>query len=273
MELLQVFQHSWLAVPEDGYAMCQHPVNVVLTYLGGIHIAFQPFFLNWALMGLQRRHNLRDRIESDLIQKLQFLGAIWILAEVLTPFIWPELAPPATKECPDHNWMQDGYDHTLDFTTPNQPGFACTYLSPTTNGHLAWVFPQMPGSYYSPGSSIHFFLMFACHLVLFRTRPLVAIVTFFGFLTGPVLAAWLTPSVNEQGAVWCFNACIQMTLIVLVFRKWGVPEELPPSRIVHEGKQGEPTLVYVRATSSNLKNESERTLLSTDHESDSCHSD
>ena len=264
MELLQVFQHSYLAVPEDDYEMCKEPINIILAYFGGIHIAFQPFFLNWALLGLYRRWNLQDRIEADLLQKLQLLGGCWLVVGCQIPlhyayFFDTVISPPSTPDCPNYNWMRDGYDHPLDYTTPNAPGYACTYQSPSTNGHLAWVLPQLPTSYYMPGSGIHCFLMF-CHMVLFRRRPLVAFVTFVGFLTGPMLAAWLTPSVNEQGAVWCFNACIQMSLVAAVFRYSRVYEQGPPKQIVHHGKQGETTLVYVRVPPNGNKEDEQRLL-------------
>lgn len=38
MELLQMVQYWYIAEPEDGYAMCQHPVNRFLTFLGVAHI-------------------------------------------------------------------------------------------------------------------------------------------------------------------------------------------------------------------------------------------
>lgn len=275
MELLQVFQHIWVATPQDNYAMCSNSMNQTLTELGGIHIAFQPYFLNYVLHGLFRRNNLRDRIESDLIQKIQFLGGLWM---VCAASYWGQLGSPSTKECPNYNWMREGYDDELDFITPNIPGEPCTYISPTKNGHLAWVIPMYYSTYYSPTSSIHCFLMFFCHWALYKSRPIIGFITCCGFLSGPLLAKWLTPSVNEQGAVWCFHSVIQMILVVITYRKLGIANELPPNHIIHKGKQGEEPLIYIRSNkkddnkmllSSNLSDtEEEETTTTDDQDSD-----
>jgi len=38
MELLQTVQYFWIAEPDDGYAMCENPVNQFLTVVGMAHI-------------------------------------------------------------------------------------------------------------------------------------------------------------------------------------------------------------------------------------------
>jgi hypothetical protein len=65
-------------------------------------------------------------------------------------------------------------------------------------------------TYFMPGASLHFFLMFAPRLV--GANPLGAL---FGILLGPVLVMCLTKSLNEQPAVWCFFTMYYCTALSL----------------------------------------------------------
>ena len=62
MELLQAVQYSWIAEPEDGYAMCRNPVNQFLTVLGGIHVAFQPFFIGKKIRSSWQKKYIRQKV-------------------------------------------------------------------------------------------------------------------------------------------------------------------------------------------------------------------
>jgi len=74
----------------------------------------------------------------------------------------PWLAPPATQECPNYEWLVEGYDGSMgNFTTPNLPGHSCTFRSASSSGHLAWAVPSYQATYFVPGMFFHLFLMYA----------------------------------------------------------------------------------------------------------------
>jgi len=258
MEFLQCIQHSYLAVPDDNYSMCHNATNQALTWAGIFHICFQPVFVNFAIMGLYRQHSVRDRVETELIQNLCWLGGCWsILAYIWAAFLSENgLAPPATKDCPNYNWLREGYDEHLDFVTPNIPNNVCTYLSPTEEGHLAWVIPWYHLNYYTPSSSLHAFLMFAPYLLMARRRPVVAVLSVLLFLSGPVLSAFNTPSINEQAAIWCYGSVFQCIALVVTYRCLGVPtqESEHGKRMIVEGKLGEQNLVYTTTYAGSSSN-------------------
>lgn len=232
---------------------CSNPTNQVLTFLGGLHICFQPLFCNMALMGNFRRYNLRDRIESQVIQKLCLVGAIWMLSRYFCAILWPDnpdMAPVATESCPNYEWLASGYDPYMQFTTPNLPGHSCTYLSPSKEGHLAWALPMYQATYMVPGTSVHFFLMFAPYLLILR-RPVLPILAVLMCWAGPLTSLEVTPHLNEQPAIWCYYSIFEIVCLVFIFRWRRVHQEVIPARIVERGGVGEETLVYVLTTTNN----------------------
>lgn len=63
-------------------------------------------------------------------------------------------------------------------------------------------------TYFSPGVFVHSFMMFAPFLASPGLQPKA-----FGaflFLTGPALAAYITPDLNEQASIWCFFSIAQI---------------------------------------------------------------
>jgi len=246
MEMLQAVQHSWLAVPEDDYAMCKNPMNQFLTFLGGLHICYQPLFVNMVFSGHFRRTNVRDRIESDLIQKLCILGGTWIISRYFYAILWPDnpaLAPVATEACPNYEWVQTGYDPHMNFTTPNLPGHSCTYKSPSKEGHLAWAMPLYQVTYMVPSTSLHFFLMFAPYLWMTR-RPLLQFFAALLCLGGPLGHSQQTPHLNEQPAIWCFFSVFQCVGGVVLFRCFRVYQHEVPAKVVIPAGLGEEDLAY-----------------------------
>ena len=255
MELLQFFQYFVVARPEDGYAQCGNQTNQFLTGLGLLHICFQPYFALWVRGGIHRPHDLRKRYEYDLLEKLTLLGGCWIFARHLFAIFHPnnpDLRARPTVDCPNYEWLSDGYDPWLQHDPPNWPGHSCTYIPPSATEHLAWATPLYQATYFSPGTSVHFFLMFAPAFLMDPTRPWKVI---FGVLSGPGLAVFLTASLNEQAAIWCYFSVCQLVLwYVLTPTLKGC--EYFAKRIVYEGKWGEPTMEYelVEATTANKSN-------------------
>lgn len=246
MELLQAVQYSWLAEPEDGYAMCKNPVNQVLTVLGGVHVAFQPFFIDMMLTSFWRMNNIVDRIESDLIKKMSLFYAVWLISAYFRAIIWPDdpnRRPPYTEACPNYGeWMVEGFDYFINATTPNIPGHSCTYRPPTETGHLAWALPLFNPTYMNPASSMHFFIFFAPYLL--SRRPIVMRIALIGVLAGPVLAMKLTQSSNEAAAIWCFSSVLQVVFYAICSRMRGYHKEPAPVELLHEGEFGEKPLKY-----------------------------
>ena len=247
MELLQTVQYRYLAEPEDGYAMCSDPMNQFLTFLGYLHIWGQPIFCNYFFTGMPRQGNLKARIESDLIQRLCVMGALFGLVRYGLAAWWlpnPSLAATPSKECPNYEWVRAGYDGLLGFESPNLPGHSCTFRSASESGHLAWAVPLYQPTYFVPGAFLHAFLMFAPMFARSQNLFDVTIATIF-FVSGPVLAAYLTASLHEQASIWCFFSMFQCILgaLSVIFEK-SVP---PDQSISHPGSLGEEPLVYTLA--------------------------
>jgi hypothetical protein len=234
MELLQTVQYWFVAKPEDNYAMCQSPTNQFLTFLGLLHILFQPYFCNMAFCAPLRPGNLHIRYMNDMVLRLCLLFAGWMFGRYWWAVYWPDnpdMAARPSEACPNYEWIRDGYDSGIGWTTPNLPGHSCTFLANTETRHIAWAVPLYQATYFVPGVSIHAFLMFAPALAIFMHIPIAVVF----FLSGPLLAAWITPSMNEQASVWCYHSvfqCIAYTIIAFV-----TSEANPPAAetVDHQG--------------------------------------
>lgn len=249
MEMLQCFQHVWAAEENDNYAMCGNTINQLLTEIGGIHVVFQPLFNCMLMMSLYRRFDIQARIQADLIYNMCLLAGIWFsLSPIMDLLVREEefLATPATPESPNWDWLQEGYDGRLGKSTPNIPGYSCTYYAPTNTGHLAWVLPMHPGSYFWPGTSLHMFLMIAPYLAMGLRIPFFPMAAVALFFTGPILARTLTPSANEQAAIWCLYSIVQVVLFVFYVRHVKLYQQPVQNELVVPGGRGEETLTYVR---------------------------
>jgi len=249
MELLQTVQYMYLAVPEDDYAMCKSPINQYLTVAGFVHIIFQPYFCNMAVTATSRTRHVRYRFENDMISKLCLVFAVWCLVRYGLAIYSDEYYQRPTEDCPNYEWVRDGYDAHIRWSTPNLPGHSCTFESNTPTKHLGWALPLVPASYFLPGVSLHSFLMFVPSLVSKRH-------IFTGVMnvtTGPLLAAALTASLSEQASVWCFFSMFQCFFaFVAAFvssRKYGGKQE---EEVVHAGDLGEAPMVYVMKSSNGV---------------------
>jgi hypothetical protein len=108
-------------------------------------------------------------------------------------------------------------------------------------------------NYFFPGVSVHAFLMFAPALAIIRHIPLAVVF----FLSGPLLAAWITPSMSEEPSVWCYNTALQCVLYTII--AFTTSEAHPPAAetVDHQGSLfGELPLEYrlVVKKSSGAKN-------------------
>ena len=69
-------------------------------------------------------------------------------------------------------------------------------------------------SYFMPSAQIHAFRMFAPFLAMWEKRGMLIQGTFL-LLTGPVMAAAITPNLMEQASIWCFFSIMQARYIYI----------------------------------------------------------
>ncbi|PIZ70954.1 hypothetical protein COY07_05835 [Candidatus Peregrinibacteria bacterium CG_4_10_14_0_2_um_filter_43_11] len=185
MEALQAFTYPYIN-------MCDSPVNQVLTVLGFMHIAFQPFFINAVSL-----YFIPEKVKKKVAPFAYFfcfIGAIILLLK-LYPF---QLTG---------NWMSA-------CVMENEAICGTSLCSVSGSWHIAWGIPlnDMPKyiyslAYYTPA----FFIP-----LLYGSWRM----TTYHFLVGPFLAYFLTSNPNEWPAVWClFSAGLILAAIVTPLRK------------------------------------------------------
>lgn len=174
MELLQAFTYQYIDA-------CDMPINQVLTYLGYLHISFQPLFINMFAMHFIPK-KVRDKI-AWTVYGLSLLGTMIMLFKVY-PFEWAgscrigQEVMCASNLCSVHGiW------------------------------HIAWNLPINAMRWlYTFGYLLPVFLL---PLIYGSWR-----MTIYHALVGPVLAALLTNNLNEWPAVWCLFS-IGLLLVIM----------------------------------------------------------
>ena len=189
MELLQVFQYIWID-------QCDSIINKILTVVGFAHICLQPYFTH--LLSVSVVKSRRVLVQFQAVRKLCLIGGGLMFLRFLTH--WQQLTPP-TEACPSYEWLRGD---TL-----------CTYSG---RYHLAWSVPLNDPTYFTTGIGIHSFLMFAPFFVI--PRPMMWAQGLLLFFTGPVLAAIITPNLQEQASVWCFFSIAQLVFMLFAVRNY-----------------------------------------------------
>jgi hypothetical protein len=207
MELLQGFQYFWID-------QCQHPVNKILTLAGFIHICYQPYFTHIINSSLSRNPRILD--QYTVILRLCLVGGTMLFARY---FLAPWASNPTTSHYTD--WANltapEGHCRTQEWIRGEE---LCTYKG---KYHLAWSVPFYDVTYWWPSPAIHSFLMFAPFFVMKWNMVIQGI---FLWATGPYLASWITPNLQEQASIWCFFSICQIGIMLLVIREhlvivWG----------------------------------------------------
>ena len=175
MELLQGFTYWYID-------LCDNPSNQVLTLLGYLHIAFQPFFANMISMYFIPQ-NVQKRI-APWVYALCFMGALAMIVDVY-PFAWA-----------DHSEM-----HMLDSTR---------ICSVSGEWHIAWHIPVFDTSWDKFGfvKEPYMLLVFVLPLLYGSWR-----FTLYHILTGVVLSVMLTNDSHETAAVWCLLSIGLLTVV------------------------------------------------------------
>lgn len=175
MELLQAATYVYID-------QCDTPQNQLLTWLGYLHITFQPFFVNMVALYFIPEQ-VKRRI-GGIVYALCGLASLAMLLK-LYPFSWARTCIP-------------GYE-----------GF-CGQLVCSTSGdwHIAWQLPlngllsDYPDHLIPFRFGLHGFAYFAASFFLpflYGSWRFVAL----HLVVGPLLADILTRHPNEHAAVWC----------------------------------------------------------------------
>ncbi len=173
MEVLQAFTYSVIN-------QCGLPSNEVATLLGYLHIAFQPFFINYMGMYFIPRH-IREKIQV-YVYTLCFAAAILMIIRVY-PFSWAPLCEPGTilcgaNLCSVYGTWHIAWNIPLNNIFGNAPIYAL----------VALVLPILYGSWRAG---------------------------LYNMAVGPVAAYLLTSNPNEQPAIWCL---LSIGLLLLVMK-------------------------------------------------------
>ncbi len=184
MELLQAYTYTVID-------QCFNPRNQIATFLGYMHIAFQPFFVNAVSMHFIPRV-LRQRIAPS----------IYILCFVAATIFMMRIYP--------FNWASFCFDKSYQLLATNikfsMPFCGKQICSTSGDWHIAWAIPangsiEMANAY-----------VYAAFLLplLYGSWKLVT----YHVLTGPLLAFLTTNNMNEWAAVWCLYSIGLLLLLI-----------------------------------------------------------
>jgi len=179
MEIIQAASYLYL---ND----CSSPINQLLTFLGYIHITFQPFFINMITMYFIPK-KVRHKI-SGYVYALCFISAVLMLIKVY-PFNWAGACIPGAEALCGIN-----------------------LCSLSGNWHLAWNIPFNR----LPIGGIHMIAVFILPLIYGAWKP-----TFYSALFGPILASLLTNNINEVPIIWClFSVALLLAIFIKPIMNW-----------------------------------------------------
>lgn len=223
MELLQFVQYYYIATDVDPTAPtkeqltnspgCQLAQNQFLTFLGYLHVCYQPLFTHYLSCAFMKKEG--NVAQFQLIRRLCLVGGTILLARhllALYPHALEFAGIPASSPVLD---VDGGRLATEWLSGP----VLCTYQGLT---HLAWSIPLIPPSYYVPSMQLHSFLMFVPFFVLdcgnFVGNCLNVVGGLVLFVTGPVVADSFTSNKQEAASIWCFFSIMQICgLVGLMF--------------------------------------------------------
>jgi len=243
METLQFVQYIYIADDVDPVAptakalmaspKCQAAENQFLTFLGFLHICFQPIFAHYVAMGSGLMVNSERNLgQSFVIKRLCIVGGLWMLARGLLG-IYPDFFASIGLDNVFGNadYLAAGGDNGHLPREWISGGTLCTYMG---KFHLAWSVPLISPSYYVPSMNLHQFLMFIPFLVMDSGSKMANVYQYLCgaglFFSGPILGDYITGNKHEAASIWCFFSILQCvsgvvcnTVIMLKGRQWGLP--------------------------------------------------
>lgn len=216
MEFLQFVQY-FVVDTGDG-VQCKTFQNQFLTWVGYLHIAFQPWITHY-MVGCFNKHPVSQKV-NEFTLRLCFVGGLWFLSRNglwLLGFGDPEYNRSTATDPSSirlYDWIPD-----------NGMGM-CTIKGET---HIGWSIPVHQATYLVPSTSIHSFLMFAPFLCYGKKFPDPLYTTYglFLFLLGPLLSIFVIApeeyggltgnktALNEQAAIWCYISVLQVSCMAI----------------------------------------------------------
>jgi hypothetical protein len=184
MELLQAYTYTVID-------QCWNPNNQIATFLGYMHIAFQPFFVNAVALHFIPQP-VAKRIAA-LVYLLCFAAAVIFMLR-----IYPFSGSLFCFEKTYHLILSN-----LNFTMP-----FCGETICSTSGewHIAWAIPAN-GSIAMANAYVYAAFLLP---LLYGSWKLVL----YHFISGPLLAFLTTNNMNEWAAVWCLYSIGLLLLLI-----------------------------------------------------------
>ena len=185
MELLQAYTYT--VIDE-----CFDRRNKIATFLGYMHIAFQPFFYNAVAMYFIPQR-MRHRI-APLVYVLCSAAAVVFMVRIY-PFDWGNF-------CFDQSYellFADGIKFSMPF---------CGEQICSTSGdwHIAWAIPANGSGVMA---SAYAYAAFMLPLIYGSWK-----IVLYHILTGPLLSYLTTTNMNEWAAVWCLYSIGLLLLLI-----------------------------------------------------------
>jgi uncharacterized protein DUF5765 len=192
MELLQAYTYTVID-------QCMNPQNQIATFLGYMHISFQPFFFNAVALYFIPQQ-LRRRI-APLVYTLCAIAAIVFMLRIY-PLNWSSF-------CFDQKYRMP-FLTNLDVKMPFCGKQIC---STSGDWHIAWAIPANGSIAMANAYGYAAFLL----PVFYGSWRIV----FYNALSGPLLAFITTNNMNEWAAVWClYSVGLMLLLIATPIRRY-----------------------------------------------------
>jgi len=186
---------------------CQSTSNKFLTFLGYVHIAFQPCFNTYVSGGPRIAYDKQYQV----VLRIQIIGALLFISRYL--LTWVDFG--AIGLDPNYGFNPEAWEKSVEWL--NGPAL-CTYKGIY---HLAWSIPVVPVSYYMCSVSLHFVLFFVPDLAIdngCRMENWFRYIRTLGtMISGPLLADWITGNKHEAASIWCFFSVTQVVTFVFYF--------------------------------------------------------
>jgi len=182
MELLQAV--SYTVVDQ-----CGTPLNDSMTFLGYLHVTFQPFFINAVSLFFIAKE-VRERI-APYVYAVCFVAAVLLLLNIY-PFKWAGLCDPEFREMCSGRW--------------------CSYYGSV---HIAWEFP-MNGlfNWIALHKHVNAWLIYLIPAFVLPILYGSWRMTLYHIVMGPIPARIITGSSDEFAAFWCLLSIMFLLIVI-----------------------------------------------------------
>lgn len=128
-----------------------------------------------------------------IIKRLSLIAGVLLLLRYYFSFL-PSMNTLDLRRNPSTEWLRGKY-----FCTFKRAGMR----------HLGWAIPLADPSYFAVGASLHGFFIFAPFIAMYEQKGML-LQGLLLFLSGPVLAFYLSNEVLEQPTIWSFFSVAQV---------------------------------------------------------------